>query len=65
MLDENDVAINPSARNRPVLLWAHNGVITQREAERLLGFMYIELYSSLLKKNCEYDVWASSRAVRR
>jgi hypothetical protein len=35
----------------PVLLWAHDGVITQRQAERELGFKYVELYCSTLKIN--------------
>ena len=38
-------------RNRPVLLWAHDSIITQKEAEGELGFKYIELYSSTLKIN--------------
>ena len=37
--------------NKPVLLWAHDCVITQKEAETELGFKYIELYSSTLKIN--------------
>jgi hypothetical protein len=29
-------------KNKPVLLWAHDSVITQKEAEMNLGFKYIE-----------------------
>ena len=38
-------------RNRPVLLWPNDSVITQKQAEENLGFKYIELYSSTLKIN--------------
>ena len=48
---EDGTFIDPSARNRPVLLWADDSVITQKEAETQLGFKYIELYSSTLKIN--------------
>ena len=49
--DEDGTFIKPQARNRPVLLWAHDSVITQKEAETELGFKYIELYASTLKIN--------------
>ena len=34
-----------------MLLWADDSVITQTQAERQLGFEYIELYASTLKIN--------------
>jgi hypothetical protein len=49
--DEHGTFIDPSARNRPVLLWAHDSVITQKEADMHLGFKYIELYTSTIKLN--------------
>jgi hypothetical protein len=49
--DEDGIFINPQSRNRPVLLWAHDTVITQKEAEVDLGFKYVELYASTLKIN--------------
>ena len=49
--DEDGTFIDPKARNRPVLIWAHDSVITQKAAETELGFKYIELYSSTLKIN--------------
>ena len=43
--------IDPSKRNRPVLLWPDSTTITMQQAEEELGFQYVEVYASTLKIN--------------
>ena len=43
-----------SSTNRPVLLWADDGTITMKSAEKEMGFGVIEVYSSTLMVNARY-----------
>ena len=43
--------LNTGKKNRPVFLWASGKVITQKEAEDVLGFKFVEVYAGLLKVN--------------
>ena len=46
--------VDPTARNRPVLLWSDNTTITMKQAQTDVGFTFVELYSSTLKVNARY-----------
>ena len=52
--DANGNFVDPSARNRPVLLWADGSTITMGQAVSQLGFEYFEIYASSLKINARY-----------
>ena len=46
--------IDTGARNRPTLLWADGTTITMGDAQKLLNFTFIEVYSSTLMINARY-----------
>ena len=51
---EDGSFVDPTARNRPTLLWADGSTISMKEAQTLAGFIFFEVYSSTLMINARY-----------
>jgi hypothetical protein len=49
--EDGSIIAGSETRNRPVLLWPDDGIITMKQATQQLDFQYIEIYSSTLKLN--------------
>ena len=46
--------VDPTARNRPVLLWSDGSTISMTRAQTEVGFIFFEVYSSTLMINARY-----------
>ena len=51
---EDGTFVDPTARNRPVLLWSDGSTISMTRAQTEVGFIFFEVYSSTLMINARY-----------
>ena len=63
--DEDGNFVDPSKRNRPVLLWPDGSTISMGDAEHTLGFKAVEVYASTLKVNARKVEDALQRRYQR